>query len=100
MIIAIDMDGTWAADKKLFTAFSAMAIKAGHTVYCVTARPETDREEITKILNGAVNGLYMTGYEAKRPYMQEREINVNIWIDDHPETIPSIDAFRDLAEGK
>lgn len=84
MNLAIDYDDTYTKDYPFWQAFIKSAQKRGHTVYCVTWR--YTRELVDPELEQLVEVCY-TGRKAKRPFMEARGININIWIDDNPLSI-------------
>lgn len=79
MLIALDYDRTYTADKELWDRFVTDAIKCGHKVVCLTMRAFP--EEQIKIPN--VDIIY-TDRKAKRDYAFTNGIFVDIWIDDRP----------------
>lgn len=96
MNIGIDYDGTITRDPNLWMSIIKLMRVAGHNVYIVTARyPKTVLDglridecyDINKELLDSVNGLYATSRTAKHPYMLSHGINIDIWIDDSPQTI-------------
>ena len=84
MILAIDYDDTYTRDYPFWQAFIKSSQKRGHTVYCVTWR--YDREPVDPELTELVQVFY-TNRKAKRPFMEDKGIAINIWIDDNPESI-------------
>ena len=88
MTIAIDYDGTYTADPALWCRFIAEAEAAGHRVYIVTCRRDTDenREEVCVECLPKYRHLF-TSLAAKQWYCQQRGISIDVWIDDEPETI-------------
>jgi len=91
LIISIDYDDTYTADKSLFDGFIRQA-KDNHTVYFVTYRHarrkqgNTDIEETARSLGISI--IYTAG-------RQKREaIQADIWIDDKPELIPTAESLR------
>lgn len=88
MNIAIDFDDTLTADAKLWEVFIDHARKLGHTVYCVTARRDTDdnRESIDEWMrmHGIKLNVWYTGLQSKVEFMRAKGIKIDIWIDDDP----------------
>jgi hypothetical protein len=86
--IAIDFDDTLTADSKLWEAFIKSATELGHTVYCVTARRDTDenRESISEWMrmHGIMLHVIYTALASKVWHMQKLGIRIDIWIDDDP----------------
>jgi hypothetical protein len=82
--IALDFDGTYTADPTAWNEFIELMQRQGHNVYCVTMRAESEGRAVRQALAGKVDGFFFTDRKAKQPYMFERGININIWIDDQP----------------
>ena len=81
MKIAIDYDGTFTADRKLFSEFIKLAQQAGHTVICVTMRYPSKQETISDM----PCPIFYTERKSKLKYMAENgHTDINIWIDDMP----------------
>ena len=83
MNIALDYDHTYTADPILWKEFCVSARSRGHRVYIVTAR---DEEHPIPMLDH-VDRVYYTRLKAKRAFMENRSIEINIWIDDKPDYI-------------
>lgn len=94
MNIALDYDGTYTADPILWDTFIFTAQKRGHQVHLVTMRHESEAvrmgEQPTRI--------HYTDRKAKRPFMQNLGITIQIWIDDMPDFIIGSAAPRSLEE--
>jgi len=86
MNISLDFDNTYTCDPALWNSFINLAQLFGHTVYCVTFRfPEQSKQVYDTIGKVIGNDMcYFTAYTAKRPYMQKRDIMIDVWIDDQP----------------
>lgn len=88
MIIALDYDETYTADPELWDHFINQATVLGHSVICVTCRRDTEENRLeVKIPSIPKHNHYFTDLSSKRWYMEKREIHVDIWIDDLPETV-------------
>lgn len=89
MRIALDYDHTFTRDPKAWTDFIHLMQREEHTVYCVTMRHPTGEEhkEVQQTLGHLVDGLFCTGRKAKRQFMADRGITIDVWVDDMPETI-------------
>lgn len=94
MLIALDFDGTYTEDPRLWDDFVAYARKRGHEVHLVTMRAHSEAVR----LGCEVDAIHYTDRKSKRQYMQARGLNVQVWIDDMPEFILGSAAPRDLAE--
>lgn len=81
MIIALDYDKTYTADRALWGKFCALCEKAGHEVICITMRYNNDEERISNL---PVNKIYYTGRKAKLIWAKNNNIHVDVWIDDNP----------------
>lgn len=90
MLVALDYDNTFTRDPKAWIDFIHLMQREGHTVYCVTMRFGTNPKEANEVqqaLGHLVDGVFFTNRKAKRAYMLERGIHVNVWIDDLPDFI-------------
>jgi pyruvoyl-dependent arginine decarboxylase (PvlArgDC) len=68
-----------------------MTREFGHTVYCITARPETkeNKEEVYNTIGkliGKDNCLF-TDCMAKARYAAEKGVHIDIWIEDLPSNV-------------
>lgn len=86
MIIAIDYDGTYAADPNCFNEVIKLFQEAGHTVICVTGRPEIMGLEV-KASIGQLIPIVFAGPEWKADAALKQGYKVDIWIDDVPNMI-------------
>lgn len=99
MNISIDFDDTYTRDPLLWNEFARQARKAGHTVYCVTARASEYKDETQEVWDtlGAVIGkdkCIFTGGRSKRLFCQILNIHIHVWIDDMPEAVVSRDSYN------
>jgi len=78
MLIALDYDGTYTADRELWNRFIADANKSGHKVICFTMRYPDEAA-----YNIPCEVVY-TSRQAKKRFADENGYVVNIWIDDRP----------------
>lgn len=90
LVVAIDYDGTFTADPQCWTAVIHCLRAAGHRVICVSARTEADgsRAELTRALPAGVP-ILLSEFGQKRQFARSRGWSVDIWIEDHPESVPS-----------
>lgn len=86
MIIAVDYDSTYSADPETFNKVIEVFKSAGHTVICVTARPETMGQSVLDSIGKLVPVIF-AGTEWKRKAAEKRGYKVNVWIDDMPEMV-------------
>lgn len=83
MNIALDYDGTYTSDPEFWEWFVRKAQSRGFSVYVVTMRYAT--EPVSETLRAMVAGVIYTGRQAKLRYVERvMEIDMDIWIDDHP----------------
>lgn len=94
MIVAIDFDDTFTADPVAWTKAIEVLQNFGHQVLCVSARRNTieHREVLAEALPSGVR-IYLSYDMPKREFMRKYKIEVNVWIDDMPEAIPTKDEF-------
>ena len=84
MIIGLDFDKTYTLDPKLWNIFISAAHKRGHKIICVTMRYEHEGEEVKNMLGDLVNEIIFTKRKAKSPYVENRGVKIDIWINDMP----------------
>ena len=89
MNIAIDFDDTYTRDPQMWDAFIGLALKNGHNVYCVTARANTQDQQVLGSIGQMVGrqNCYFTAMQGKRAYMWANKIRIDVWIDDMPDMI-------------
>lgn len=90
LIVAIDYDDTFTADPTAWTAVIEILQIAGHRVVCITARQGNDgnRRQVEGDMPRDVCVLFAYGWQ-KREFAKANGVEVDIWIDDLPEAIPS-----------
>lgn len=92
--ISIDFDQTFTAAPGLWRSFIADAVSRGNRVCCITRREDTEenRAAVRDAFGDSFDGLsalVLCGPgEQKRAAAQAAGLEVDIWIDDTPETIP------------
>ena len=89
LTFAIDYDDTFSADPALWREFIALAERRHHRCYVVTCRRDTE-ENRDDIINET--GLpkwrhVFTGLSAKRWFCEQKQIKIDIWIDNDPSCI-------------
>lgn len=93
MTIAIDYDGTYTRDPQMWNKIIRLFKEKGHRVVCATMRyPETvqfhnGHTEAADVLNNLahlVDEVYFTSRQAKAPFLKEKGVHVDIWVDDNP----------------
>jgi len=93
MTISIDFDRTFAADPQLWGEFAAKSVADGNTVVMISRRPDTpeDRQTVTDTLGDYAPAfsqvLLVGGDTLKADAAQAAGINVDVWVDDSPQTI-------------
>lgn len=88
MNIAIDYDDTYTADPVLWDCFIPVAMLQGHTVFIVTCRvDDSHNRECVRVPGIPAHRHNFTGHAAKRWFMEQKGIHIDVWIDDRPETI-------------
>lgn len=91
LCIAVDYDGTFTADPVLFSSLIQNAKGAGHSVYIVTARRETEEscDQINADLDhwGCQCPVIFTALASKIDTCRRRGIEIDIWVDDDPRAV-------------
>lgn len=94
MVISLDYDGTADQDPQAWLQFIRDFKAKGHTVHMVTMRYASEETPfLAKVQRDQLAQVFYTGRKAKREYMAEKGIRINVWIDDQPEFI-LYDAMR------
>lgn len=83
MIIAFDLDGTYAADIKTFRQLAVLLKEAGHECIMVTNRCEEDRATVEDVIGRQMPVLFSCG-RPKRTVAEEAGYFVSVWVDDNP----------------
>ena len=86
MLISLDFDETFTADREFWLEFIQLAKKYGHEVICCTSRfnNEGNREQLKAEIPVPV---YFANHNYKREMMERAGRKVDVWIDDTPESI-------------
>jgi hypothetical protein len=91
MTISIDFDRTFSADPQMWGEFAKKAVADGNTVVMISRRPESDREEVISSLGDYAEsfsqGLRVGGEPLTADAADAAGINVDVWVDDSPQTI-------------
>ena len=87
MIIAIDYDNTYTLAPKMWLQIIEIMQAQGFYVMCVTFRHEYECGDIDPRLRSKVNEFIATGRKAKFQFLNDKDIDIDIWIDDDPLTI-------------
>jgi HK97 family phage portal protein len=95
MTISIDFDRTFAADPQLWGEFARKSVAEGNTVVMISRRPESDREEVISSLGDYAESfsqvLLVGGNTLKADAAKAAGIEVDVWVDDSPQFIRSVD---------
>jgi hypothetical protein len=84
MNISLDYDNTFTRDPVFWLNTVNYARLRGHKVYCVTMRSPEEGAQVFHDLTGKVDGICFTNRRAKKDYMFELGISIDVWIDDMP----------------
>lgn len=93
MTISIDFDRTFAADPSLWGEFARQAKADGNTVVMVSRREDTpeDRQTVTETLGDYASAfsqvLLVGGGTLKDDAAKAAGIEVDVWVDDAPQTV-------------
>lgn len=95
LTVSIDFDGTFTAAPGLWRSFIQDAVARGTKIVCVTRREDTPENRFA--LEGAFGDVYaaLASVVLCGPSVQKRDaakaagLEVDIWIDDSPEKIPT-----------
>lgn len=82
MKIALDFDDTFTKDPTFWLDFIDKAELRNHEVIIVTFRDPSLPIHLKVPIP-----VFYTSYTAKRQYMENKGIDIDVWIDDSPETI-------------
>lgn len=94
MLIALDYDATYTADRHLWNNFIHMCSTIGHTVFIVTARSsERDKNDELRDLESRMPVYYCNGVAKRWWCLHNGPGKVDIWIDDKPDNILENSAF-------
>lgn len=82
---SLDYDDTYTKDPDLWLEFIKLLRSKGHNVLVVTMRAESDNDMDPRLLETA--RVIFTDGNQKLPFLQNRGIDIDIWIDDRPDYI-------------
>ena len=92
LIISVDYDGTYSAAPSTFDMIITEFQANGHTCIIVTAR-DKDLHPVNVNTNLALDVYYTSG-ELKDPFMAAKGIEVDIWIEDRPQSVGKTDNWK------
>jgi len=102
MTISVDFDRTFAADPALWGEFARKAVADGNSVVMVSRRPEEDRDEVTQTLGEYAEAfsqvLLVGGETLKDDAAKAAGIDVDVWVDDSPQTVKPPKPCEDCAD--
>lgn len=84
MNLSLDYDNTYTRDPKGWDEFIALFKSRGHNVYCVTMRSPPEAVQVFHDLTGKVDNIFCTNRQAKKDFMFNVGISIDVWIDDMP----------------
>jgi HK97 family phage portal protein len=98
MTISIDFDRTFAADPQLWGEFARKSVADGNTVVMISRRPEEDRQTVAETLGDYADAfsqvVLVGGDTLKADAAQAAGIDVDVWVDDSPQTITDMAVKR------
>jgi HK97 family phage portal protein len=104
LTISIDFDRTFAADPALWGEFARKSVADGNTVVMISRRPEEDRQVVTDTLGEYADAfsqvLLVGGDTLKADAAQAAGIDVDVWVDDSPQTITDEPASKKRSRRK
>ena len=86
MYIALDYDDTYTLDPAAWDEFILMMQEHQHEVFIVTDRSKIPNKH-SKHLSDLVDGIYYTEGKAKKKFMGDFGINIDVWCDNNPKRI-------------
>lgn len=87
MNIALDYDNTYTRDPQAWDVFIMMFRSRGHKVFLVTCRDADNYKKVKEVivaLNNKTDGIFFTSDKAKDLFMIQKDILIDVWIDDTP----------------
>jgi HK97 family phage portal protein len=102
LTISMDFDRTFAADPTLWGEFARKAVADGNTVVMISRRPEEDRQTVAETLDDYADAfsqvLLVGGDTMKGDAAQAAGIDVDVWVDDSPQTITPAEPCDDCED--
>lgn len=86
-VFAFDFDNTISRDPEGFLKIMHTLEMRGHVCYVVTARLSTMYPDDLNFLKDKGYRVFFTELKAKRKYMQDQGIEIDVWVDDKPEAV-------------
>jgi HK97 family phage portal protein len=104
LTISVDFDRTFAADPTLWGEFARKAVADGNTVVMISRRPEEDRQTVAETLGDYADAfsqvLLVGGETMKGDAAQAAGIEVDVWVDDSPQTITPAEPCDECEEDR
>jgi len=104
MTISIDFDRTFAADPQLWGEFARKSAAEGNTVVMISRRPEEDRQTVMNTVGDYADAfsqvVLVGGDTLKADAAEAAGINVDVWVDDSPQTITDSPAPNRKTRGR
>lgn len=88
MNICLDYDDTYTKDPEGWNQFVEAFKKKGHQFYCITQRGKDTKDKQLENSIGQYMDIIYTAGSCKRKAAGRRNILIQVWIDDQPESIP------------
>jgi acid phosphatase class B len=84
--ISLDYDDTYTRDPECWDLFIELCKYRGHTIYVITARSPSEGAEVIDALQKRVGleNIFFTSRKAKKQFIYEKQISIDVWIDDAP----------------
>jgi hypothetical protein len=95
--ISVDYDKTYTLDPFLWEVFIKNAMNRGHDVWCVTARAPKHLQDLNDTIGKLLlpDHIIATDGEPKRRFVKDNyDFNIDVWIDDMPDSIVDIRLLR------
>jgi hypothetical protein len=93
LVFALDFDCTFTADIEFWRLFVHLCVVRGHRVWVLTARHDTpeNHAQLDDVIGAQtltlISGTIFSNHKPKRAVAEERDIKIDIWIDDLPEFV-------------
>jgi ribonucleotide monophosphatase NagD (HAD superfamily) len=90
MNIALDFDGTYNQDPEAWSEVAFILNEWDHNVYILTNRPFHKRKDVEEVvLQGPFQSsdIHFCGQEPKRTVAKKNNLDIDVWIDNNPESI-------------
>ncbi|WP_143279603.1 hypothetical protein [Burkholderia cenocepacia] len=86
MNVALDFDGTFTEDPEAWHVFIDLFKSKGHSIFLITMRHPHEANRAMKDLAKKIPVVF-TSRQAKKKFVEEQGIKINVWIDDNPHWI-------------